>query len=103
LFSIWSEDVWVSDAATGKRQHVIKLDDPGRPDTFQSAVSMQLSADGKTLVTFSHYYSKGGGPRPLETRITAWDTATRQQLFRRSRPDTDSMALSPDAQVLATP
>ena len=105
IFSTWTDDnLWISDAATGDRQHVIKLDDPERPDTKQSAVSMHLSADGTKLVAFSHYYPKkdGAGPRYDETLLTGWDTATRKQLFRRRLPSLDSWnAVSADARVLA--
>ncbi|HWG44724.1 MAG TPA: sigma-70 family RNA polymerase sigma factor, partial [Gemmataceae bacterium] len=66
----------VYDAATGKRQHVLPLDDPDRPDTVQSVSSMHLSDDGKSLVAFSYYYPKkdGAGPRYGDTLITGWDT-----------------------------
>jgi RNA polymerase sigma factor (sigma-70 family) len=106
LFSSWTNDeVWVSDAATGERRHVIKLEDPDRPDTYQSAIRSYPSADGKTLVAFSYYYPKeGAGRQEQETLVTGWDTATRKQLFRRRRPGTDSwLALAPDARVLAAP
>jgi RNA polymerase sigma factor (sigma-70 family) len=34
LFSTWTdENLWVNDATTGERRHVIKLEDPERPDT----------------------------------------------------------------------
>jgi RNA polymerase sigma factor (sigma-70 family) len=105
LFSTWTdENLWVSDAATGERQHVIKLEDPDRPDTYQSALAMHLSADGKTLVAFSSYYPKKnqGGPHYRETLITGWDTSTRKQLFRRRCIGMDSWpVLSADARVLA--
>jgi RNA polymerase sigma factor (sigma-70 family) len=105
LYSTWTDDnLWVCDAATGERRHVIKLEDPERPDTHQSAIAMHLSDDGGRLVAMSYYYPKkdGGGPRYEETLITGWDTATRKQLFRRRRPGMDSWsALSADARVLA--
>jgi WD40 repeat protein len=104
LFSTWTdENLWVCDAATGERRHVIKLEDPDRPDTYQSAISMHLSDDGKTLVAFSYYYAKKQpGPRHEETLITGWDASTRKQLFRRRRPGWNSwLALSADARVLA--
>jgi WD40 repeat protein len=105
LFATWTDDnLWVCDAATGERQHVLKLEDPDRPDTYQSAISMHLSADGKRLVAFSYYYPRKnqGGPHYQETLITGWDARTRKQLFRRRRSGIDSWhALSPDGRVLA--
>jgi len=104
LFSAWTdENLWVSDAATGERRHVIKLEDPDRPDTIQDAWAMQLSTDGKRLVAFSYYSpKKDGGSRYDEMLITGWDTATHKQLFRRRRAGRDSWtALSADARVLA--
>jgi RNA polymerase sigma factor (sigma-70 family) len=104
LFASWSDDeLWVCDAVTGQRQHVIKLEDSARPDTYQSAISMHLSADGKTLVAVSYYYSrKRGGPAVQETLLTGWDTATRKQRFRRRWPGMDSwLAMSDDGRVLA--
>src|SRR5207245_627241 len=79
------ESLWISDAATGERRHVIKLEDPDRPDTYQGGEAIRLSDDGKTLVVFSSYHRKEntGGPQAEETLITGWDTATRKQLFRR--------------------
>ncbi|HYT89460.1 MAG TPA: WD40 repeat domain-containing protein, partial [Gemmataceae bacterium] len=107
LFSAWIDDnVWVSDARTGKRQHVLILEDPDRPDTRQSAISMRLSADGKTLIAFSYYYAKkqGAGPRCQETLITGWDTSTHKQLFRYRHPGMDFWGtVSPDARLLAVP
>jgi WD40 repeat protein len=107
LFSTWTdENLWVCDAKTGEQRHVIKLEDPDRPDTRQSAISMYPSADGKTLVAFSYYRPKkdGAGGRYPATLITGWDTSTHKQLFRRRRPGQDFwVALSPDARVLAAP
>ncbi len=107
LYSTWTDDsLWVCDAATGERRHVIKLEDPERPDTYQSAIAMRLSDDGKTLVAFSYYSPKDSqaGQRYQETLITGWDLATRKQLFRRRRPGTDSWTtLSADGRVLAVP
>src|SRR5262249_38070984 len=64
LFSTWDDDkLWICDATTGERRHVIKLEDPERPETVQSALSMTLSDDGKRLVALSYYYprdNKGG-------------------------------------------
>src|SRR5262249_9740734 len=58
LFATWTdENVWVCDAATGERRHVLKLEDPDRPDTRQSAIFMFSSGDGQTLVALSHYYA----------------------------------------------
>jgi RNA polymerase sigma factor (sigma-70 family) len=104
IFSTWTGDtLWISDAATGKRQHVIKLEDPERPDTTQSAISMHLSADGAKLVAFSYYYLKkgGGGPMYNETLITGWDPVTRKQLFRRRLPGQNENAVSADTRQLA--
>ncbi len=105
LFSTWTDDsLWVCDAAGGEQRHVLKLEDPERPDSRQSAISMRLSDDGKTLVAFSFYYPKGqgAGPNYHDTLITGWDASTRRQLFRRRLPGMDSwFALSPEARVLA--
>jgi RNA polymerase sigma factor (sigma-70 family) len=107
LFSTWTdENLWVCDTATGERQHIIKLEDPDRPESYQSAISMHMSDDGKTLIAISYYYPKknGAGPSHQETLITGWDASTRKQLFRRRLPGMDSwIALSPDARVLALP
>jgi RNA polymerase sigma factor (sigma-70 family) len=106
LFSAYTGDqVWISDAHTGARQHVLKLEDPDRPDTYQSGLSMKLSADGKTLVAFSCYHAKKpAGPRHRDTLITGWDTATRKLLFRRRRPGTEFWGvIMPDARVLVVP
>jgi WD40 repeat protein len=104
LFSTWDdENLWVSDAASGERRYVIKLEDPDRPDTYQSAISMHLSADGNTLVALSYYNPRksDAGPDPKDTLITGWDTSTRRQLFRRRRPGMDWTALSADGRILA--
>src|SRR5205807_128432 len=106
LFTAWTDDeLWVCDAATGERQHLIKLEDPDRPDSRQSAMAMHRSADGKTLVAFSSYYAKAaGGPRYQETLVTGWDASTRRQLFDRRGPCMEfCFALSPDLRVLALP
>jgi WD40 repeat protein len=110
LFSTWAdENLWISDAATGERQHVIKLEDPERPDTYQNAISMHMSADGKKLVALSYYHPKKDGAemRYNETLITGWDPATRKQLFRRRLPRWEVLgtdwwnAVSADARMLA--
>ncbi|MBI1914624.1 MAG: sigma-70 family RNA polymerase sigma factor [Planctomycetes bacterium] len=107
LYSTGADDeVWVSDAITGERRHVIKLEDPERPDTYQSAIAMHLFDDGKTLVAFSYYHPKHNqsGQRYEDTLITGWDTATRKQLFRRRYPGTEYRnAVSADGRVLALP
>jgi WD40 repeat protein len=104
LFSSWADDqLWVSDAATGKGQYVLRLADPERPNTRQSGLEMHLSADGRTLVAFSHYQPKNfrAGPWYGETLITGWDPATRMQLFRRRRPGLEPWwAIAPDGRVL---
>jgi hypothetical protein len=66
---------------------------------------MHLSEDGKTLVSFSHYYAKNqAGPRYEDTLITGWDISTHKQLFRRRRPRINTwLALSADTRVLASP
>ncbi|MCI0380050.1 MAG: sigma-70 family RNA polymerase sigma factor [Gemmataceae bacterium] len=104
LFATWaSDELWISEAATGKRHDVIKLEDPERPDTYQSAWSMHLSTDGKRLVALSHYYpKKNDGPRYDDTLITGWDATTRKLLFRRRLAGTESWnAVSDDARLLA--
>jgi WD40 repeat protein len=104
LYSAWSgQDLWISDAATGERQHVITLEDPERPETYQAASSLELTADGKKLIAFSSYYArKNGGPHYRDTLITGWDTETRKQLFRRRLPSMESQTcMSVDARLLA--
>jgi len=106
LYSAWADGrLWISDAATGSREHVITLEDPDRADTYQSAVSMHLSADGKTMVAFSHYEPrKNRGRRYQETLITGWDPLTRKQLFRRRLQGVNNWTtVSADARALATP
>jgi len=106
LWASWSYGgLALYDATTGQQRHIIKLEDPDRPDTYQSIMSMHLSGDGKRLVAFSYYYAQNqAGPRYNDTLITGWNTFTRKQLFRRRRPGMDSwVALSPDARVLAVP
>jgi WD40 repeat protein len=104
LFSL-EGNLWVSDSASGEKQHEIKLHDPDRPDTYQQPDSIYLSADRKTLVAFSHYYpKKNGGPQNYEKLITGWDTATYKQLFRRSRLGGEYwIAVSADCRMLAVP
>src|SRR5262249_21927507 len=56
--------------------------------------------------TLSHYHRKqnAGGPFNEEILITGWDTATRKQLFRRSRLGSGAMIVaSADGRVLAVP
>jgi RNA polymerase sigma factor (sigma-70 family) len=105
LYSTWTDDnLWICDAKTGARQHIIKLEDADRPNTKQSALSMHLSGDGKLLVAFSSYEAKNNqaGNRQDEMLITGWDTATRKQLFHRSLPGTEVWnILTDDARVLA--
>ena len=104
IFSTGLEgNVWISDAANGERQHVIKLEDPERSDTVQSAYSMHMSADGTKLVAFSHYYQKGGGfAGHDETLLVGWDSATRKRLFwRRLAGMNTRNAVSADARLLA--
>jgi WD40 repeat protein len=100
VFSTWDdENLWINDSVTGERRHVIKLEDPERPSTYQNALCrpMQLSTDGKRLVAFSFY-----NPSCDEMLITGWDAATHKQLFRRRRPAPKSWtALSADARTLA--
>ncbi len=98
VYSAWEDkDLWISDAATGERRGVIKLEDPERPKTDQDAWTLQLSADGKRLVAISRYNDGSD-----ELLITAWDAATHKQLFRRRLPGPEfPTALSADARVLA--
>jgi hypothetical protein len=104
LFLSWASDsLAIHDAVTGKQQHAIPVNDPKRPDTYQSILSTHLSDDGKLLIAFSHYYATGqAGLRYQDTLITGWDAATRKQLFQRRRPVMESwLALSADVRVLA--
>jgi RNA polymerase sigma factor (sigma-70 family) len=103
LYSSWTDDkLHFSDAASGRDLHVLKLEDPSRPDTQQGGMYMYLSDDGKTLVALSHYESRNGGSFIREYLVTGWDTATRRQRFRRSRAFAEfNIAVSPDARLLA--
>jgi RNA polymerase sigma factor (sigma-70 family) len=105
LFSTWTDDeLWISGTVSGGKLHVLKLEDPDRGDTYQSAISMYQSDDGKTLVALSYYYARKNKGMGNATLITGWDTSTRKQLFRRRRPGMDSwVALSGDARVMAVP
>ena len=99
------EEVWISDAANGERRHVLKMEDPERPDTRQSAWSLQLSDDNKQLIALSYFYLKTNAfPPKAETLITGWDTSSYKQLFRRRFPGMDSrVVLSADARMLVAP
>jgi WD40 repeat protein len=105
LIASWSSgSLAFHEAATGRRSHVIPIDDPERPDTYQSVLSMHVSEDSKKLVAFSFYYPKinGAGPAHEDTLITGWDTSTHKQLFRRRRSGLEVWyALSADARRLA--
>jgi RNA polymerase sigma factor (sigma-70 family) len=103
LFSAWTDDrLWVSDAASGERRRVIKLEDPVRPDTEQSIISLNLSNDGTRLVVCSSYYLKKGSGLLPDALITGWDAATYKELFRRTGPRIElGTVLSADARVLA--
>jgi RNA polymerase sigma factor (sigma-70 family) len=104
LYSSWDDDKLIfSDAATGRELHVIRMEDPDRPDTRQSGMYVCLSDDRKTLVALSYYYpKKEGGPYAREFLVTSWDVATRKQLFRRRREAVDfGIALTPDARAFA--
>jgi WD40 repeat protein len=104
LYSFWDRDkVYCSSAATGKELYVLKIEDPDHPDTYQSGLGLDLSQDRKTLVTFSSYYAKKrGADAPPDLFLTGWDTATRKQLFRRSRPRSGlGLAVSADLRLLA--
>lgn len=106
LFASWSYGgLAFYDVASGDRRHVIEIEDPERPDTYQSIIRTILSRDGKTLTAFSYYYNKKqAGPRYQDTLITGWDASTHKQLFRRRRPGMEAwFALSPDSRILAVP
>jgi WD40 repeat protein len=104
LFSGWDDDqVHVSDAATGRTWHVLKMEDPDRPETRQSGMDLFLSDDRRTLVAVSYYYPRREGEGMTgEMLLTGWDAATRKQLFRRRRAAPFSwVAVTADARVLA--
>jgi RNA polymerase sigma factor (sigma-70 family) len=104
LYSCWDGDeLDFSDGTTGRRLHAVKLDDPDRPDTEQSARRMHLSDDGKTLVAFSDPSARKPGARVERgLLVTGWDTTTRKPRFRRHRNQVDfGIAVSPDARMLA--
>jgi hypothetical protein len=64
-----------------QRRHTLKVEDPDRPDTYQSGLDMAFSADRKTLVTLSYYHAKKQGTvPPQDFFVTGWDTAARKQL-----------------------
>src|SRR5439155_10353832 len=98
LISCWTGDkLIISETATGRELHALKLEDPGRPDTRQSGLHMYLSDDQKTRVVVSAYQAVTPGARVnWELLITAWDTSTRKQLFRRKHEYFDfGIAVSP--------
>jgi hypothetical protein len=104
LFSGWDDDqVHVSDAATGRTLHVLKMEDPDRPETRQMGMDLVLSDDGRALVARSYYYPRREGEGMTgEMLLTGWDAATRKQLFRRRRAAPSSwVAMTADARVLA--
>jgi RNA polymerase sigma factor (sigma-70 family) len=106
IYSAWTaEDVWISDAANGKRRRVLTMEDPERPDTKQSAWSLRLSDDNKQLIALSYFYMKTNAfPRKAESLITGWDTSSHKQLFRRRFPGEDTrLVLSADARLLVAP
>lgn len=105
LWASWSYGgLGLYDAATGQQRHVIKLEDPDQPDTYQSVISTYQSRDSKKLIALSYYYERKTNRMRNATLITGWDTSTRKELFRRRRSGMDSwVALSPDARVLAVP
>src|SRR5262249_3255797 len=94
----------ICDARTGRRQHVIKLKDPERPDADLWVGSMHLSADRTTLVALSNYQAKQEeGPKYEDILITGWDPVTCTQVFRRRSgyPDGYHHAVSADVRLLA--
>jgi RNA polymerase sigma factor (sigma-70 family) len=105
LYVGWNDgNLWVCDTATGEKRHVIKLEDPEWPDTYQDPFSMHLADSGKTLVVISVYASKkdAGGPRHPGALITGWDVSTRQQRFRRRHYGPGSVpTLTADGRVMA--
>jgi RNA polymerase sigma factor (sigma-70 family) len=99
------QNLLVTDPTTGKQKHDIRVENPDRPDHYQSAISMHLSDDGKTLVALTQYRPKkpGAGQNSSEEALViGWDASSRKQLFRRRLPSQDSwIALSSDARVIA--
>jgi RNA polymerase sigma factor (sigma-70 family) len=96
------ETVEFCDAATGRVLHTVKMTDPDRPDTRESGLDMRLSGDKKTLVAFSHSYTKGRAGAEEGLLLTGWDVATRKELFRRRRAQVAMWpVVSADARVLA--
>lgn len=104
LFSTWTDDeLWISDATSGKKQQIIKLKDPDNPNAKQIAWAMNLSDDGKILLVLSHFNANNGS-RYQDTLITGWEASTRKQLFWRRQPGDDTrLALSSDNRLLAMP
>jgi WD40 repeat protein len=104
LFVAWhGSEVSYRDAATGRVLHAAMLSDPERPGHRQSAQSLHISDDRKSLVAASFGYPVGktreGGDRLL---LTGLDAATRGTIFRRHRADTPGFrAVSSDLGVLA--
>jgi len=99
LFSSWTGDkLYFDDAASGKTQHVVKVEDPERPKIKPDGLSLHLSADRRRLTLYNTDDDKY-----LEMLITVWDAATRKQLLRCRRvEDAYWSTLTADGRTRAT-
>jgi RNA polymerase sigma factor (sigma-70 family) len=83
LYSAWVDGtVWVSNAQSGVKLYDLQIDVPDEPAAAPFPLSLQLSADGSRLVVFSGAFPQKGGDYK-GVLVTEWDTATRQQIYRR--------------------
>jgi WD40 repeat protein len=102
LFSCWDDELLLSDAVTGRELHILKLDDPDRPNIQQQGEHLYLSDDCGKVIAFSR-----GARRPFfqDWLMTGWDATTRKQLFRRRLAfhGTGWFTISADAGMLALP
>jgi RNA polymerase sigma factor (sigma-70 family) len=97
LYSCSGNQLLFFDAANGQELHVQKVEEPDRPKTRPSGLSLYLSDDHARLIVVSTLDNR-------EMLVTGWDVATRKQLFQRRRPWMDlGYALSADGRVLAAP
>ncbi|MGH7171011.1 MAG: hypothetical protein ACRELG_12095, partial [Gemmataceae bacterium] len=98
LLFCWDGKLLFFDADSGRESHVLTIEDPEQPKARQAGLNLHLSDDRARLTVFS----SGNGHRGM--LVTAWDVATRKQLFHRRRvEDSHWSVISPDARLLAAP
>jgi RNA polymerase sigma factor (sigma-70 family) len=114
LVSCWDDALVLSDAATGREQHVLETNDwrrhNGRPN-----VGMLVSGDCRKAFVFRNVSGlglgaggAGAGGAGFESiwEITGWDTTRRERLFRRQLAYAGGprdLVISPDGKILAVP